>query len=97
MNACFNRTKLYRTTDLKIKHKIIPVEYLLKYRVIIYFIKLLNADLPAFDGLKLATLSAKINDRANKLSFGANQKINIIAKLFFKKKQLTGITIYLSA
>ena len=33
-------------------------------------------DLPAFDELNLATLSAKMNDRTNKLSFGANQKTN---------------------
>ena len=84
IKACFNRTKFDRTTDLKVKHKILPVEYLIKYRVIIYFIKLLKADLPAFDKLKLATLSAKMNDRTNKLSFGANQKTNIMQN-FFKK------------
>ena len=86
IKACFNRTKFDRTTDLKIKHKILPVEYLIKYRVIIYFIKLLKADLPAFDEqLKLATLSAKLNDRTNKLSFGANQKTNIMQNCFSKK------------
>ena len=95
IKACFNRTKFERTTDLKIKHKILPVEYLLKYRLIIYFIKLLKADLPAFDEMKLATLSAKLNDRTNKLSFGANQKTNIKQNCF-SKKDLTGITIYLS-
>ena len=84
LKACFNRTKFDRTTDLKIKHKILPVEYLIKYRVIIYFIKLLKADLPAFDELKLATLSAKMNDRTNKLSFGANQKTNIMQNCFKK-------------
>ena len=84
IKACFNRTRFDRTTDLKIKHKILPAEYLIKYWVIIYFIKLLKADLPAFDILKLATLSAKMNDRTNKLSFGANQK-TYNAKLFFKK------------
>ena len=84
IKACFNRTKFDRTTDLKIKHKILPVEYLIKYRVIIYFIKLLKSDLPA-DELKLATLSAKMNDRTNKLSFGANQKTNIMQNCFSKK------------
>ena len=85
IKACFNRTKFDRTTDLKIKHKILTVDYLLKYRLIIYFIKLLKADLPAFDEIKLATLSAKLNDRTNKLSFEANQKNKYKAKLFFKK------------
>ena len=84
INACFNRIKFDRTTDLKIKHKILPVEYLIKYRVI-YFKKLLKADLPVFDELKLATLSAKLNDRTNKLSFGANQKTNIMQNCFSKK------------
>ena len=65
-----------------IKHKILPVEYLIEYRVIIYFIKLLKADLPAFDELKLATLSAKMNERTNKLSLGANQKTNILQNCF---------------
>ena len=85
LKACFNRTKFDRTADLKIKHKILSVEYLIKYWVIIYFIKLLKADLPAFDELKLATLSAKMNDRTNKLSFGANQKTNIMQNCFSKK------------
>ena len=85
IKACFNRTKFDRITDLKIKHKILPVEYLIKYRVIIYFIKLLKADQPAFDELKLATLSAKMNDHTNKLSFGANQKLNIMQNCFSKK------------
>ena len=48
LKACFSRTKFDRTTDLKIKHRILPVEYLIKYRVIIYFLKLLKADLTAF-------------------------------------------------
>ena len=85
IKACFNRTKFDRTTDRKIKHKILPVEYLIKYRVVIYFIKLLKADLPAFDELKVATLSAKMNDRTNKLSFKANQKTNIMQNSFSKK------------
>ena len=82
LKSCFNRTKFDRTTDLKIKHKILPVEYLIKYRVIIYFIKLLKADLPAFDELNIATLSAKMNDRTNKLSLGGNQKTNIMQNCF---------------
>ena len=91
MKACFNRTIFDRTTDVKIKHKILPVEYLIKYRVNIDFIKLLKAALPALDQLQLATLSAKINDRTNKLSFGANKKNTM--QNCFSKKQLTGITI----
>ena len=86
IKACFNRIKFDRITDLKIKHKILRVEYLIKYRVIINFIKLLKADLPAFDELKLATLSAKMNYRTNKLSFGANQKSNIMQNCFSKKE-----------
>ena len=85
MKACFNRSEFDRTTDPKIIHKILPVEYLIKYRVTIYLIKLLKADLPAFDELKLATLSAKMNDRTNKLLFGANQKTNIMQNCFSKK------------
>ena len=47
-----------------------------------YFIKLTKADLPVFDELKLATLNAKMNDRRNKLSFGAkkNRMQNCYAK-----------------
>ena len=33
----------------------------------------------------LATLSAKMNDRTNKLSFGANQNTNIMQNCFSKK------------
>ena len=50
--ARFNRTKFDRTTDLKMKPKILAVEYRIKHRVIIYFIKLLKKDLPIFDELK---------------------------------------------
>ena len=67
----------FTTTDLKIKQQILPVEYLIKYRVIIYYINLLKENLPAFDELKLATLSAKMSDRTNNLSFGANKKKQI--------------------
>ena len=35
IKVCLNRTKFDRTTDLKIKHKMLPVEYLIKYRFII--------------------------------------------------------------
>ena len=73
------------TTDLNMKHKTLPVEYLIKYPVILYFIKLVKLDLPAFDELKLATLSARMNDRTNKLSVGANQKTNIMQNCFSKK------------
>ena len=82
LTTCFNRIKFDRTTDLKTKHKILPVEYFIKYRVII---KLLKADLPAFDELKLATLIVKMSDRTNKLSFGANQKTNSMQNCFSKK------------
>ena len=85
IKACFNRIKIDMTTDLKIKHKVLPIEYLIKFRVIIYFIKLLKLDLPAFDELKLATLSAKMKDRTKKLSFGANQKTNIMQNCFSEK------------
>ena len=79
IKACFNRTKYVRTTYLKIKNKISAVEqYIIKYRVTIYFMKLLKADIPAFDEPKVATLSAKMIDRTNKLSFGANHKKNIM-------------------
>ena len=50
-----------------------------------HFIKLLKADLSPFVELKLATLSAKMNDRTNKLSFGANQKTNIMQNFFSKE------------
>ena len=85
IKACFNRTKFDTTTDRKIKHTILPVEYLIKYRDILYFIKLLNADLPTFDELKLTNLSAKMTDRTKKLSFGADQNTGIMQNCFSRK------------
>ena len=79
IKACFNRTIFDWITDLSIKRKILPVEYLIKYRVIIYFIKLLKADLRAFNELELATLSAETTDRTSK----PQSKYN--AKLLYKK------------
>ena len=90
IKSCFNRTKFDRITDLKIKHKILSVEYLIKYRVFIYFIKLLKGDLPTFDELMLIWMTEQTSCHLEQT------KKQMQCKTIFQKKQLTGITIYLS-
>ena len=48
LKVCFKRKKLDRSTDLQIINRIMPVEFLLKYRCMVFFLKSVRKQLPAF-------------------------------------------------
>ena len=56
IRACYSRNRMDLTKDLKIKHFILPVEYLIKLKRTTYMWKLRNCPLPAFNPLNVTTL-----------------------------------------
>ena len=69
IKSIFNRRKYDRSTDstdLKIRNKILPVSFLLKYRCSKYFIRLLSNDLPAYKIEPLSAMRIKQHDRLKK-------------------------------
>ena len=69
IKSIFNRRKYDRSTDLKLRNKILPVSFLLKYRCSKYFIRLLSNDLPAYKIEPLSTMRIKQHDRSKKVTF----------------------------
>ena len=66
IKSIYNRRKYDRSTDLKLRNKILPVSFLLKYRCSKYFIRLLSNDLPAYKIEPLSTMRIKQHDRSKK-------------------------------
>ena len=62
----FNWRKYDRSTDLKLRSKILPVSFLLKYHCSKYCFRLLSNDLPAFKIEPLSTMRIKQHDRSKK-------------------------------
>ena len=75
IKSIFIRRKYDRSTDLKLRNKILPVSFLLKYRCSKYFIRLLSNDLPAYKNEPLSTMRIKQHDRSKKVTFDI-RKIN---------------------
>ena len=68
IKVCFKRKKYDRSTDLKIKNRIMPVEFLLKYRCMVFFLKYVRKQLPAFSNNNvLHTSNCKQNARRGKI------------------------------
>ena len=64
IKVSFKRKKYDRSTDLKIKNRIMPVEFLLKYRRMVFFLKYVRKQLPAFsNNNELQTSNCKQNAR----------------------------------
>ena len=64
IKTIFNRRKYDRSTDLKLRNKILPVCFLLKYHCSKYFFRLLSNDLPAYNIEALSTKRIKQHDRS---------------------------------
>ena len=62
IKTIFNR-KYDRSTDLKLRNKILPVSFLLKYHCSKYFFRLLSNDLPTYTIEPLSTMRIKQHDR----------------------------------
>ena len=56
IRACYSRNRMNSTKDLKIKHSILPVEYIIKLKRTTYMWKLRNRLLPEFNSLDVTTL-----------------------------------------
>ena len=60
VKACFSRNKYDSSSDLKIKHSIFPIKFMLAYRSVTYFWKYQNSLIPAFKtSLKLPNANFK--------------------------------------
>ena len=66
IKTIFNRRKYDRSTDLKLRNKILPVSFLLKYHCSKIFFCLLSNDLPANKIESLSTMRIKQHDRSKK-------------------------------
>ena len=64
IKSCFKRTKFDHSTDLKIRHKILPVRHFLDYKCLLYLWKYKNSLFPAFNRkLHLPTAATKTHKR----------------------------------
>ena len=64
IKTIFNRRKYDWSTDLKIRNKILPVFFLLKYHCSKYFFRLLSNNLPVYKIEPLSTMRIKQHDRS---------------------------------
>ena len=55
LQTCFSRKKYDSSSDLKLKHQILPIKFFLEYKVLKYFMKLSSNQLPIFKKLHLPT------------------------------------------
>ena len=82
IKSIFNRRKYDRSTDLKLRNKILPVSFLLKYRCSKYFIRLLSNDLPAYKIEPLSTMRIKQHDRSKKVTFDIRKNNKFLTDSF---------------
>ena len=68
IKTIFNRRKYDRFTDLKLRNKILPVLFLLKYHCSKHFFRLLSIDLPPYKIEPLSTMRIKQHD-SKKITF----------------------------
>ena len=77
VKTCFNRKKYDSSSDLKPKHQILPIKFLLEHKVLNYFMKYTSNQLPIFKKLHLPTSNLRYSQRTKKYCF--NHKINSFA------------------
>ena len=86
IKACFNRTKLDHSTDLKIRHKILPVRHFLDYKCLLYLWKYKNSLIPAFNRkLHLPTAATKTHKRRQIEYSDMTIRSNFLRNCFFKR------------
>ena len=85
VKACFNRQKQDSSSDLKIKHNILPIRIFLDYKSCFYFWKYQNNLLPAFSGPNtIPTARMKYHSRTKKLVCNTKISCNeFMRKSFF--------------
>ena len=85
IKACFNRTKYDRSSDLKIKHNILPIRYFLKNKSLSYFWKWKNNLIPAFRDSQMETGKIRKQSRTETLYFSIFCRSDFLRNSFFKK------------
>ena len=84
--ACFNRSKLDHSTDLKIRHKILTVRYFSDYKCLLYVWKYKNSLIPAFNRkVHLPTANTKIHKRTQIEYSYMTLSSEYLRKCFFKR------------
>ena len=85
IKACFNRTKIDSSSDLKTKHKILSVQYSIKARSTIYYWKYRKKLIPAFlNELKLPTDDVIEHKRTHSLAVKYTPKSQFLYNCFFR-------------
>ena len=84
VKACFNRQKQDSSSDLKIKHNILPIRFFLDYKSCFYFWKYPNNLLPVFSGPNtIPTAKMKYHSRTKKLVCNTKISNEFMRKSFF--------------
>ena len=88
IKACSNRTKYDRSSDLRIKHNILPIRNFLKNKSLSYFWKMKNNLIPAFRDSQLETGKIRKQSRPETLYFNIFRRSDFLRNSlfhFFKK------------
>ena len=93
VKTCFNRQKQDSSSDLKIKHNILPIRIFLDYKSCFYFWKYQNNLLPAFSGPNtIRTARIKYHSRTKKLVCNTKISNEFMRKSFF----ISTLTLWIS-
>ena len=76
------------SSDLKLKHNILPVTMFLDYKILCHFWKIQHQLLPAYYNIKYDNHQIDINTRNKKLYFGDRYNGQYIENSFFKKSAI---------
>ena len=86
IKACFNRSKFDHSTNLKMRHKILPVRYFLDYKCLSYLWKYKNNLIPAFNNkLQLPTAKIMIHKRTQTEYSDMTIRSEFLRNCFFKR------------
>ena len=86
IKACFNGSKFDHSTNLKIRHKILPVRYFLDYKCLSYLWKYKNNLIPAFNNkLQFPTAKIMIHKRTQTEYSDMTIRSEFIRNCFYKK------------
>ena len=85
VKTCCNRAKYDSSSDLKLKHNILPVTMFLDYKILCHFWKIQIQLLPAYYNLEYDNHQIDIKTRNKKLYFGDRYNGQYIENSFFKK------------
>ena len=85
VKTCCDRAKYNSSSDLKLKHNILPVTMFLDYKILCHFWKIQHQLLPAYYNIEYDNHQIDINTRNKKLYFGDRYNGQYIENSFFKK------------